>query len=352
MSTARAAIFYGSDHPLTIEDVSVRDLAIGEHLVEIACCSLCRSDLHTVSGSRIEPTPTILGHEIVGRLVDCKGPLAPGLAFGDRVTWGIAASCGVCFFCRSGLSQKCDSLFKYGHMRVTSSEPLSGGLASHIILRAGTTIRKVPSGISDEVASLANCSVSTAASTIRSSRVQPGQVVVVFGAGVLGLSAIAMLDELGCQVFVFDPFVSARERALRFGATDVFSDLESLKARVMTCTEGRGADVALELSGVRSSAEATLSIVRIGGTVVWAGTASPVGDVPIDPEQVVRRLLTLRGMHNYAPEDLETALNFLERNHSRYPFGDLFGPSFPLEFVAEAFKAANDSGGKRITVRP
>lgn len=349
---AQAAIFYGHDHPLTLEDVVVPVLDSGECLVEISCCSLCRSDLHTVSGSRIEPTPTILGHEIVGRLVECNGPLPAELRCGDRVTWGIAASCGTCFFCQRGFPQKCESLFKYGHMRVTPSRALSGGLASHIILRAGTTIRKVPEGISDEIASLANCSTATASAAIRSIEILTGDTVVVFGAGVLGLSAIAMLHERECKVFVLDPFASARERALSFGATQVFFDLEEMKSTVLEHTGGRGADAALELSGIRSSAEATLSLVRIGGTVVWAGTASPIGDVPIDPEQVVRRLLTLRGMHNYAPEDLETALGFLERNHTRYPFAGLFGKSFPLEHVSEAFKAANDSGGKRITIRP
>jgi alcohol dehydrogenase len=352
VSTAKAALFYGHDHPLTLEEVVIPVLNSGECLVEISCCSLCRSDLHTFSGNRIEPTPTILGHEIVGRLVECNGPFPAGLSYGDRVTWGIAASCGTCFYCRRGFPQKCELLFKYGHMRVTPSRALSGGLASHIVLRAGTIIRKVPEAISDEIASLANCSTATAAAAIRTVETFSGDTVVVFGAGVLGLSAIAMLHERECKVFVMDPFASARERARLFGATAVFSDLQEMKSRVLEQTSGRGADAALELSGIRSSAESTFSLVRIGGTVVWAGTASPVGDVPIDPEQVVRRLITLRGMHNYAPEDLETALGFLERNHTRYPFSALFGKSFPLEHVSEAFKAANDSGGKRITIRP
>lgn len=352
MSLARIAVFRGHDYPLTVEGATLPTLKEGECLVEISCCSLCRSDLHTVCGNRVEPTPTILGHEIVGRIAAFQGFLPPGLAIGDRVTWGIAAFCGVCFFCKRGLSQKCESLFKYGHMRLTEGDPLSGGLASHIVLRLGTPIFKVPEALSDEIASLANCSTSTAAGAIRLAEVRSGDSVVVFGAGVLGLSAIAMLRERGCSVLVFDPFASARERATLFDATEVFSDLETMKARVMDHTKGRGADAALELSGVRSSAEATLSLVRIGGSVVWAGTASPVGDVPIDPEQVVRRILTLRGMHNYAPEDLETALGFLERNHSVYPFTDLIGKSFPLDKVNEAFRAANDSGGKRITIRP
>lgn len=352
MSVARAAIFHGHDHPLAFDEVPIPSLKEGECLVEIACCSLCRSDLHTVCGNRVEPTPTILGHEIVGRIVACEGPLPTGLSIGDRVTWGIAASCGLCFFCSRGLRQKCVSLFKYGHMALTQEHPLSGGLASHIVLREGTPIYKVPTHLSDEIASLANCSTSTAAAVIRIAEAQSGDTVVVFGAGVLGLAAISMLHELGCQVLVFDPFTSARERAKAFRATDVFNDLETLRAAVLDQTESRGADVALELSGVRSAAEATVNLLRIGGTAVWAGTASPVGDVPIDPEQVVRRILTLRGMHNYAPDDLKTALEFLDRNHDVYPFSELFGKSFPLEKVNEAFRSANDSGGRRITVRP
>src|SRR5678816_2315596 len=118
---ARAALFHGPNRPLELarfERVPLRDVEI---CVRVTACTLCGSDLHTHAGRRSEPTPTVLGHEIVGR-IEAFGPNAPrrdyrgeDLSIGDRVSWSIAASCDNCFFCDDGLPQKCASLFKYGH---------------------------------------------------------------------------------------------------------------------------------------------------------------------------------------------------------------------------------------------
>jgi len=351
-SVARSALFYGKGLPLSRAETTLPTLRDGEVLVRVVCTSLCRSDLHTFCGNRTEPTPTILGHEIVGDIVSHLGELPDGLTIGSRVTWGIAAFCGSCFFCERGLTQKCSALFKYGHMCVTPDEPLSGGLATHVLLRKGTPIFAVPAALSDEIASIANCSTSTAVAAVRVGEVRGGDVAVVFGAGILGLTAIAILNSLGCPSLVVDPSPTARERVMGFGATAAFPDPMSLSTALHEMTQGRGADAVFELSGFRSSAEASVELARIGGTIVWAGTASPVGDVPIAPEKIVRRMLNLRGLHNYGPSDLEGALAFLEAHHTRYPFAELFGASFPLDRVNEAFRAANESGGKRITIRP
>ena len=345
---ASAAIFHDSGSPFTIDSFDVGELRDGETLVEVACCSLCRSDLHTYQGLRVEPSPTILGHEIIGRVVQSRA----GIAVGKRVTWGIAASCGECYFCRKGISQKCVQLFKYGHMRVSALEPLSGGLATHIVLRRGTTILEVPECLSDAVGSLANCSTATASAVIRASGAVSGDVVVVFGAGILGVTACAMLHARGCKVIVFDRVPAALARPLRFGAASCAETGEELQALVDQATDGRGADACLELSGQREAVEKAIRRLRVGGTVVLAGTTTPVGDVAVAPEQIVRRLLRIVGVHNYAPQDLRAGLEFLRLNQDAYPFQELVGDSFALERVDEAFSAAVEGAGKRVMVRP
>lgn len=345
---AIAAIFEESGIPIRLQEVSIPPLKDGEVLVEVTACALCRSDLSTYSGRRIEPTPTILGHEIVGTVVDSRA----GAAIGERVTWSIAASCAECYLCNRELSQKCESLFKYGHTRLTDEAPLSGGLASHILLRPGTAIFPVPANLQNEVAVLSNCSTSTAASVIRAGRPQPGDCVVVFGAGVLGLTSAAMLKEQGCQVIAFDPNPASAERALRFGAEHACVEDQALKHIVLERTNGRGADVCLELSGARTAAEAAVSLLRVGGTAAWAGTASPVGQIDLDPNQTVRRMLTLKGIHNYGPAHLETALAFLVENQTKYPFKDLIGDRFRLADVQSAFETADRFPGRRILVEP
>jgi len=346
--TALAAIFHQAGSPFTFETVPVRDLQEGETLIEVICCSLCRSDLHTQQGLRIEPSPTILGHEIIGRVIESSA----GISVGTRVTWGIAASCGECYFCLKGIPQKCGGLFKYGHMRVSDDEPLSGGLATHTLLRKGTTILSVPDAVSDEVGSLANCAIATASAGDWASGADAGDVAVVMGAGILGVTACAMLHSRGCHVLVFDPVSAALPRASAFGAAATADNKEYLRSLVAEATNGRGADVCLELSGQLEAVGMALELARTGGTVVLAGTTTPVGEVAVAPEQIVRRLLKIVGVHNYSPADLEDGLEFLRTHHDAYPFQDLIGPTFPLAEVDAAFMAAGQSAGKRVMVRP
>lgn len=345
---SHALLFDGPGQPLRAVSPPKPRLNHGEAWVKVECCALCRSDLHTYMGRRNEPTPTILGHEIIGRVEESRCRVQPG----SRVTWGIAASCGECFFCRKGIPQKCVSLFKYGHTESELRGPYSGGLATHVLLRAGTPIVELPDALPDEVAVLANCSTATAAAVVRAASLQPGEVVVVLGAGVLGLTASAMLAEKGCRVVSFDPSPGAAARAPAFGAVQSCTQWDELGEALGLATEGRGADACLELSGALAAAQASLGLVRIGGRVVWAGTTSPLGEARVAPEFVVRQLLTLRGVHNYAPEDLEEAVAFLERSRDRLPFGELVAGVFSLDQAEEAFQAAEACPGQRVLVRP
>ncbi len=112
--TSRAMVFNEPGRPLALRRYGLPQLAEGEVLVRITCCTLCGSDVHTYEGRRSTPLPTVLGHEIIGRV----DRLPPGsevrdyegvpLTVGDRVTWSVAANCGSCFYCEDGLPQKCE----------------------------------------------------------------------------------------------------------------------------------------------------------------------------------------------------------------------------------------------------
>jgi putative phosphonate catabolism associated alcohol dehydrogenase len=334
--TARIAVFHGFGQPLELVECPIPDLKEGETLVKINCCALCRSDLHTYEGRRTEATPTILGHEAVGQVVESRAGLAPGM----RITWGIFACCTECFFCRNGLPQKCESLFKYGHARLTEEQPLSGGLATHILLRKGTLVVPLPDSIPDEIAVLANCSTATAFASIRNADLRTNAVVAVLGMGILGLTAAAILSSQGHQVIAFDPDPAKAELAKDFGCTEFFSDVDAFNCALSNQTQSRGADACLELAGSQSAAQLSLTSVRIGGSIVWTGAAAPVGEVAIQPEQILRRQLTIKGVHNYIPGDLSDAVNFLSMHWQRFRFADLIGEGFALKEVDAAFRVA------------
>lgn len=356
----RAVVFHGSGQPLTLTEFAQATLQSGEILVQVLDCALCRSDLHTYIGRRSEPVPIILGHEIVGRIAQF-GENAPtsdarGLpaSIGDRITWAIGVGCGQCYFCRIELPQKCERLFKYGHHKLHADRPTGGGLADQILLAPRTVWYKVPENIPDAIGAMANCATATVAGLMRAASPMAEKNVAVLGAGVLGLTACAMSRSAGAsQVLAVDCNEQCRQRALHFGATSVSSAKRSdLRQKAMSLTEGRGFDVAIELAGTAESVENALEIIRIGGQVLLAGTVAPTGSVAFDPEQVVRKLVKIEGVHNYHPRDLGDALDFLAAHGQTFPFSQLIAGEYPLEQASDAFEFANKAPGVRVVIRP
>ncbi|MDP6937221.1 MAG: zinc-binding dehydrogenase [Planctomycetota bacterium] len=335
-----AAVFEAPGRPLVHRSFDAPTLGAGELLVEVDLCTLCGSDLHTLRGARAAPTPSILGHEAVGRVQDA-GPDAPA-ATGDRVTWSIAASCGTCERCTSGLEQKCTHLWKYGHEACTAPSELSGGLAEAIHLRAGTTVVPVPDHVPDEVAAPANCATATVAAALRSAEGVEGREVLVLGAGLLGLTAAAMARSGGAaRVAVVDPDPVRRALAARFGADE-------------TSAPGgdAAADVVIELSGQPEAVEEGLVRAGLGARVVLVGSVSPSRPVALDPERVVRGLVRIEGVHNYRPQDLGAAVEFLGGPGASFPFVELVGAVYPLAQVDRAVAEALTGAAVRVGVRP
>jgi alcohol dehydrogenase len=266
----------------------------------------------------------------------------------------VAASCGVCFFCTNQLPQKCTALFKYGHQPFDQAHPFAGGLADLVTLRPGSAVFWVPDRLSDHVAASANCATATASAVLRASGEVAGRSVLIFGAGMVGLAACAMARVAGAaSIIVSDPDGGRRERARAFGATAISSAApDELAAVVAEVTLGRGADFTLELAGVADTVKAGLTLTRIGGTLILAGTVLPTASVPLDPEFVVRRLLTIRGVHNYGPRDLGAALDFLSSTGLAFPFAELVQRTFPLDEVEQAFQFAHNHGGGRVAIVP
>jgi putative phosphonate catabolism associated alcohol dehydrogenase len=321
----------------------------GEVLVEIDLATVCGSDLHTVTGHRPAPAPGVLGHEQVGRVV-AVGPGAPPSCVdgapvvpGARIVWSVAASCGACARCRRDVPQKCLLLRKYGHEPLDEAAPLTGGFATHCIVLPGTAIVTVPDDVPDVVAGPASCATATVAAVLAAAGpIEPGARALVSGAGMLGLTAVAMLAQAGAHVLAVDPDGARREQARRFGAADVAPD-------------GAGAadvDVAVELSGAAAAVGSCLAALAVGGVAVLAGSVSPGPAVPLDPERLVRGLHRVVGVHNYRPADLQAAVGFLAAHHRAYPFAELVAGRYRLDELDEAVAAARRGPAPRQAVVP
>jgi len=172
---------------------------------------------------------------------------------------------------------------------------------------------------------------------------------VVIGAGMLGLTDCAWAVTKGFNVIVCDVDDNRLVQARQFGASHTIKP-SMLLEQVRACTDGRGADLVHDLSGSPSSAKLSLEVLRTGGTAVWVGTVFPTEPVPVLPEEIVRRCLTVTGIHNYTPADLASAVAFLRNHHKQFPFEELVSRTFPLDSVSEAFEFAERERPIRVAI--
>ena len=338
-------------------------LGAGDLLVEVEFATVCSSDIHTALGHRVEPAPAVLGHEAVGRVVAIGGvvpaidrvPLVPG----DRVVWSVVAPCGACDRCERGMPQTCRAVRKYGHARIGQGWELTGGFATHVHLRAGTAVARVETEIPAAVLAPAGCGISTAwaalAAAERTLSLHDATVLVI-GAGLIGLAATAMARQRGATVIVAELDAERRELARRFGAHAVIDPAAGETAATVLggakFADRPQIDAVIEASGSPLAVAAGLDAVGAGGVVVLVGSVFPTDPVSLVPERLVRAQVTVTGVHNYAPEHLSGALDFLHEHWRSAPFEQLVGRVYPLAELDAALERAALYREVRVGVTP
>lgn len=363
MEVGKAAVFTGAGKPFEIRRFDLRSPREGEILVKVKMSTICGSDLHTWQGKRQAKLPTILGHEIMGTVAELgagveKDYVGNRLKVGDRITWTVMAACGHCYFCQiKSLPQKCVSLFKYGHESCSLPPHFNGGLAEYIYLVPGTGIFKVPDELSNEEVVPINCALTTVVNGVETIRIELGDNVVVQGAGMLGINAVAVAKERGAnQVICLDISEDRLKMAEVFGA-DSTIDLKSKEPGavvelVRELTGGWGADVAIEVCGVPRAIEQGIEMLRTGGRYLIVGAVFPDANFSLDVYSVITKNLTLKGIHNYQAHHLRQALEFVTRSRRRLPFSKLVTNTFGLEDAVEAFKVLQTHQAIRAAVVP
>jgi putative phosphonate catabolism associated alcohol dehydrogenase len=358
LASTTALLFQGPGQPWLSESVPIPQPRNGDILVRVLACTICGSDLHSISGRRTVPTPSVLGHEIVGEIVEF-GPTVRRLSIdgtplhvGTRVCWSLVANCDHCFYCEHDLPQKCSTMIKYGHHAYSCPIDLTGGFAGHCLLVSGTKIMQLPASMPLEVACPISCATATIASAMEIAKIIPGETVVVFGAGMLGVTACAMAKELGAdKVVCVERSAVRRESSLLFGA-DIAIEDSQLSEVVRDLTNGRGADCLLECSGSNQAFESAMNVMRLGGRVVLVGAVFPQEPVPIVLERIVRRNLLVAGVHNYAPRNLKQAVDFLSASGGKYPFASLVSAWYPFTEIERAVEHASSRTAVRVGLKP
>ena len=344
--TSRALLFDGSAGKLTLVHRNKPAPGPREVLVRVTASTMCGSDLHTIHGRRKVAVPTILGHEIIGKVEAIgSGFTSTGspINVGDRITWAVVAHCGLCLPCQRDIPQKCHNGFKYGHEHDSPTHSWSGGFADWCLLAPGTTIVRLPDSLSDALACPASCATSTVCAAMEAAGPLKDRSVLIAGAGLLGLTACAMARQAGAsKITCLEPDPHRRDRALAFGAT----------AAVAPNDLGLDEfDVFLELSGANAAWELAFDRLALGARAVLIGAVFPGPDTRINMERIVRRMITIRGIHNYASRHLEAAVSFLAEHGRHVPLAEMVSEWFDLADHVNALKAASLPGATRIGFR-
>ena len=166
--------------------------------------------------------------------------------------------------------------------------------------------------------------------------------VSVYGTGMLGIIACAMVSKMGAsKVIAVDESAERLEVAKQFGATEICLPTDALQDKV---------DIVLEFSGANDAMQNSIRMLKIGGVTIWIGAVFPQSDIPINAEYIIRNLLTIKGLHNYNNEDFLNAVNFIEMNYTIFDFEKLIKKGFSLDEVSEAFEYAIAHNPFRVSI--
>jgi 2-desacetyl-2-hydroxyethyl bacteriochlorophyllide A dehydrogenase len=252
-------------------------------VVRVEATGICGSDLHIYHGRvQIEPG-FIIGHEYVGTVV-AAGDAVRSVKVGDRVLGTYGTACGNCFHCRRGEFHKCDSGRVFGHGATLGS--LQGAQAELLLVpTANLTLRKVPDGMSDDVALFAGDVAGTGyhaicANAARLQPPEPGSTVAVLGLGPVGLCAVQVAKAIGASLVVAIDTVEERLRmAERFGAVAVHLTEDDPRGRVKELTGGRGVDLGVDAVGHPDALDLACRLTRKAGTVSLTGVYTERAEV-------------------------------------------------------------------------
>ena len=273
------AVTFQAPGEVRVEDKPEPELlAPDDAIVRIRATGVCGSDLHIYHG-RVSVAPGFtLGHEYVGT-VEAAGDAVTGVAVGDRVLGCFQCACGTCFFCRRGLYHKCDEGRTFGHgAGLGNLEGTQAELA--LVPRANLTLRRVPDGLSDEVALFAGDVAGTGYHAVVEAGMRAGDTVAVLGLGPVGLSAIQAALVAGAgHVIAVDSVPDRLELATRFGAQAVHLTEEDPRAAVKSATGGRGVDLAIEAVGDPRALDMAIRMAAKGGTVSIVGVYAERAEV-------------------------------------------------------------------------
>lgn len=366
METATAAVLTAR-RKIELRTYPIPSLRPGELLVEVEGCGICGTDVHEYKRDPFDLIPVVLGHEGTGTIravgegvsVDSTGE---ALAVGDKIVTSILVP-EDCAFTRDypDRSNLCDRLGVYGLLPDSDAYHLNGYFASHIVIRAGSTVFKV-NGMSLRQRMLIEPMAVTVHALERAKStglLNFASTVEVQGCGPIGLMMIATLYAYGVtNIIAVDGVAQRLEVARKMGAAATINikdfDLDARRAEIRRLTRDRGVDFAFQCTGVPSAASAIWKDIRRGGGLCEVGFFMDNGECSINPhEDLCRKEITAVGSWVYTANEYPVAIAMI-RHLIRIgiPIDELVTNTFSLSRINEAMEANMAMEGIKIAVVP
>jgi len=339
--TMKAALLHRPGH-LTLEEVPVPETGDDEALIEVKACGICGTDVLAYHGGHPRITyPRILGHEFSG-VVRAVGRNVEKIAPGMRVTSTMEIQCGRCWACRHGHLNHCQSGRSIGLS-------IDGGMAQYMKAPARNLLQ-LPENIDFEIGAIAE-TLAVGYNAIRlKARAGAGDVVVILGAGPVGMDVLACARAAGVYIIIADVMKNRLKIAEEMGADRaVCVAEEDLRKVVYEATGDRGADVVVETVG--SSAAGTVfqavELTRPRGTIVIMGTnAENRAEFPVTTFK--EKEMTMIGSRGIPFDALERALMLL--GQERVDLKPVITHRFPLEKIHEAMRISEFEKDRALKV--
>jgi len=275
------AVTFQSPGQVSVQDVPEPQLERPDDaIVQITASGICGSDLHIYHGRVPVEQGFTIGHEFVGTVLQA-GPEFERAQVGERVLGCFHSACGTCAACIRGDYHRCVHGRTFGHGSKLGD--LQGAQAERVLVpRANLTLRRVPKGMSDEVALFAGDVLGTGYHALAHAGLRSGDTAAVLGLGPVGLCAVQAARAAGAtQVFAIDTVPERLEMARRFGATAIHLSEEEPKRVIRAATDGAGVDVAVDAVGDPAPLGLAISLARDAGTISGIGAYAGRGEVPL-----------------------------------------------------------------------
>ena len=323
-----AALLYGQED-LRLEQVPEPTPAAGEVVIQVEAATTCGTDLKVWrrgGHAKMLTPPTLFGHEGAGRIV-AIGAGVTNWRVGDRVVANNSAPCMKCFFCQRREYSLCPNL-TWNNGTFAEYIKIPAAIVQHNLLQIPDQVPSLLAAMTEPLACVLH--------GISRSQVKPHDRVVVLGDGAIGLMFVAVLSEY-TEVILWGGNNKRLEIGEKLGAARTFNyhQVTDIPNTVRELTEGWGADVVIEATGIPTVWEKAIACARPGATVNLFGGCPKDTTITLNTEQVHYSEITIKGVFHNTPEYVKSALSLIASG--TISFDLLISEQRPLQDLEQVF---------------